>query len=101
MPPQDVQEVLKELIIRIERVDSKLEHIADKIDKLEKNIEHINTALSTQERRITILEQTVPQDLKQEITRLKTHQEAQSKIMWAIGGATLASWINMLFRLLG
>jgi chromosome segregation ATPase len=101
MPPQDVQEVLKEVVIKMERIDSKLEQIVDKIDRLEKNVEHINLAISTQERRVTILEQIVPIELKQEITRLKTHQEAQSKIMWAIGGATLAAWINMLFRLLG
>lgn len=101
MPVSDVSEVLKELIIKMERIDGKLEQIVDKIDKLEKNVENINIAVSSQERRITILEQTVPNNIKEEITKLKTHQEAQSKIMWAIGGATLAAWINMLFRLLG
>ena len=58
-------------------------------------------AVSSQERRITILEQTVPNNIKEEVTKLKTHQESQSKIMWAIGGATLAAWINMLFKLMG
>lgn len=82
-------------------MDSKLEQIVDKIDKLEKNVENINVAVSSQERRITILEQTVPNNIKEEVTKLKTHQESQSKIMWAIGGATLAAWINMLFRLMG
>jgi uncharacterized protein YicC (UPF0701 family) len=101
MPPLDLSEVLKDLIIKIERIDGKLEQIVDKIDKLEKNVENINVAVSSQERRITILEQTIPNDIKEEITRLKTHQESQSKIMWAIGGATLAAWINMLFRLMG
>ena len=101
MPVSDVSEVLKELIIKMERIDAKLEQIVDKIDKLEKNVENINIAVSSQERRITILEQTVPNNIKEEITKLATHQEAQSKIMWAIGGATLAAWINMLFRLLG
>ena len=101
MPPLDVSEILKELIIKMERMDSKLEQIVDKIDKLEKNVENINVAISSQERRITILEQTVPNNIKEEVTKLKTHQEAQSKIMWAIGGATLAAWINMLFKLMG
>ncbi len=101
MAPLDVSEVLKEVIIKMERIDGKLEQIVDKIDKLEKNVENINIAVSSQERRITILEQTVPNDLKQEMTKLSTHQESQSKIMWAIGGATLAAWINMLFRLIG
>ena len=101
MATSDVSEVLKEVIIKMERIDGKLEQIVDKIDKLEKNVENINIAVSSQERRITILEQTVPNDLKQELTKLNTHQEAQSKIMWAIGGATLAAWINMLFRLFG
>jgi len=101
MPPLDMSEVLKDLIIKIERIDGKLEQIVDKIDKLEKNVENINVAVSSQERRITILEQTVPNNIKEEITKLKTHQEAQSKIMWAIGGATLAAWINMLFKLMG
>ena len=85
----------------MERMDGKLEQIVDKIDKLEKNVENINVAVSSQERRITILEQTVPNNIKEEVTKLKTHQESQSKIMWAIGGATLAAWINMLFRLMG
>ena len=101
MPPLDVSEILKELIIKMERMDGKLEQIVDKIDKLEKNVENINVAISSQERRITILEQTVPNNIKEEVTKLKTHQESQSKIMWAIGGATLAAWINMLFKLMG
>ena len=101
MPPLEVSEVLKELIIKMERMDGKLEQIVDKIDKLEKNVENINVAVSSQERRITILEQTVPNNIKEEVTKLKTHQESQSKIMWAIGGATLAAWINMLFKLMG
>ena len=85
----------------MERMDGKLEQIVDKIDKLEKNVENINVAVSSQERRITILEQTVPNNIKEEVTKLKTHQESQSKIMWAIGGATLAAWVNMLFKLMG
>ncbi len=101
MPPSEVSEVLRELVIKMERMDAKLEQIVDKIDKLEKNVENINVAVSSQERRITILEQTVPNNIKEEVTKLKTHQEAQSKIMWAIGGATLAAWINMLFKLMG
>jgi chromosome segregation ATPase len=101
MPPLEVSEVLRDLVIKMERMDSKLEQIVDKIDKLEKNVENINVAVSSQERRITILEQTVPSNIKEEITKLKTHQESQSKIMWAIGGATLAAWINMLFKLMG
>lgn len=101
MPPLEVSEILRELVIKMERMDSKLEQIVDKIDKLEKNVENINVAVSSQERRITILEQTVPNNIKEEVTKLKTHQESQSKIMWAIGGATLAAWINMLFKLMG
>ncbi len=101
MPPLEVSEVLRDLVIKMERMDSKLEQIVDKIDKLEKNVENINVAVSSQERRITILEQTVPNNIKEEVTKLKTHQESQSKIMWAIGGATLAAWINMLFKLMG
>jgi chromosome segregation ATPase len=101
MPPLEVSEVLRDLVIKMERMDSKLEQIVDKIDKLEKNVENINVAVSSQERRITILEQTVPSNIKEEVTKLKTHQESQSKIMWAIGGATLAAWINMLFKLMG
>ena len=100
MPTDLLTETLKEVIIKIERIDGKLEQIVDKIDKLEKNVENINIAVSTQERRVTILEQTVPASLKEELTKLKTSQEAQSKIMWAIGGATLAAWINMLFKMM-
>ena len=36
MPPLEVSEVLRELVIKMERMDSKLEQIVDKIDKLEK-----------------------------------------------------------------
>jgi hypothetical protein len=96
----DMYEIMQNVALRIERVDNKLEQIIDNIEKLEKNVESINTSLSTQERRITILEQVVPSSLKQDLMLAQSHIASLNKIMWLVGGAAVSAWLQVFFKLI-
>lgn len=102
MPPNapDMYEMMQNVALKIERLDNKLEQIIDNIEKLEKNVENINSAISTQERRITILEQAVPQDLKQDLLLAKSHIATMHKVLWVIGSAAVSAWLQVFFKLI-
>jgi hypothetical protein len=96
----DMYEMMQNVALKIERVDNKLEQIIDNIEKLEKNVENINTSLSTQERRITILEQVVPSTLKQDLMLAQTHIATMHKVIWVIGSAAVTAWLQVFFKLI-
>jgi len=96
----DMYEIMQNVALRIERVDNKLEQIIDNIEKLEKNVENINSSLSTQERRVTILEQVVPATLKQDLMLAQTHIATMHKLLWVIGSAAVTAWLQVFFKLI-
>lgn len=96
----DMYEMMQNVALKIERLDSKLEQIIDNIEKLEKNVESINTSLSTQERRITILEQVVPQTLKQDLMLAQSHIATMHKVLWVVGSAAVSAWLQVFFKLI-
>lgn len=96
----DMYEIMQNVALRIERVDNKLEQIIDNIEKLEKNVENINSSLSTQERRVTILEQVVPTTLKQDLMLAQTHIATMHKLLWVIGSAAVTAWLQVFFKLI-
>jgi len=96
----DMYEMMQNVALKIERVDNKLEQIIDNIEKLEKNVENINTSLSTQERRITILEQSVPPAMKQEFALAQAHIATMHKLLWVIGSAAVTAWLQVFFKLI-
>jgi len=96
----DMYEMMQNVALKIERLDNKLEQIIDNIEKLEKNVENINSAISTQERRITILEQTVPEEAKQRLMVAENSIATYNRVLWLIGGTALTAWLQVFFRII-
>lgn len=76
----------------------KMDQIYDSIEKLEKTVETISTAVSSQEKRLTVIEQSIPANLLQDLAVLKSTQESQSKILWLVGSGTAVALIQALIK---
>jgi archaellum component FlaC len=87
------------MALKVEQLYSSVERLETSIEKLEKVTETISVSVSGQEKRITVLEQRVPDQLAQDLAVLKSNQESQSKVLWLVGSGTAIALINALFRL--
>lgn len=97
---RDMEEVMIEIKIGTERISSKLEQLGDTISKLESSISRIDNAISSQERRLIVLEQSIPRNLLEDLALLKNSQANQTKLMWLIGGAAVSGWLKTIFTLI-
>jgi len=97
---KELSVMLTEVKLSTERMTAKLEQTCDSIERLEKSIHRIDNAVSSQERRVIILEERVPTNLLQDMALLKNSQEIQKKIMWAVITALAGTWGKMLLGLL-
>lgn len=101
------QDELKQLSISIQEIKlnteilvTKLAQVNDNIERLEASVEDLHMSISEQDRRLTILEQRVPQDLVQDMAVMKQSHGAYTRLLWLVGSATVATFANMLFNLL-
>jgi hypothetical protein len=56
--------------------------------------------MSGQERRVIILEQNVPPDLRSDLALVKDSLSTYKRFSWIVAGAVVASWINEILGLL-
>lgn len=98
---RDLETVMMEVKLSTERMTAKLEQLGDSITKLEGSIARIDSAVSSQERRLIIVEQSIPSHLLQDLALLKNAQDTQTKLIWAIGVAAISGWVRVFFDLLG
>lgn len=97
---RELETVMMEVKIGTERISAKLEQLSDIIEKLENSISRIDNALSSQEKRLIILEQSVPRNLLEDLALIKNAQGMQTKLIWLIGGAAISGWIKVFFDML-
>jgi len=71
----ELNQNLNELKINTQTIVIKMEQIYDSIEKLEKTVETISTAVSSQEKRLTVLEQSTPRNLIEDLALLKTRNK--------------------------
>ena len=97
---RELESVMMEIKIGTERISSKLEQLSDTIEKLESSISRIDNALSSQEKRLIILEQSVPKNLLEDLALIKNAQTNQNKILWLVGGAAISGWLKTIFNMI-
>lgn len=97
---QTLNESLNELKVNTHTICVKMDQIYDSIEKLEKTVESISTAVSTQEKRLTIVEQAIPKNLIEDIALLKSAQHAYSRILWIIAGGVAAALMQSFFKII-
>lgn len=96
----ELNQNLNELKINTQTIVIKMEQIYDSIEKLEKTVETISTAVSSQEKRLTVLEQSMPRNLIEDLALLKNSQQAYNKLLWLVGGGVLASLMQSFFKVI-
>jgi parvulin-like peptidyl-prolyl isomerase len=97
MDSEVVRELLTELKLSVERMSARLDQTYDRIERLETSIQKVEGAVSTQERRVIILEQSMPKDLIADLALMKDSLANYKKFSWIVAGAVVAGWINELF----
>lgn len=107
MEQKDLNLVVNELTDGIQEIKlntkilvTKLEQVNDNIERLEGSVEDLHMSTSEQDRRLTILEQLVPQNLMQDIAVIKESQKAYSRVLWLIGGVAVTTFADMLFHVI-
>lgn len=95
-----LSEGIHEIKTNTEILVTKLEQVNDNIEKLEASVEDLHMSLSEQDRRLTVLEQMIPQNLIQDIAIMKQTQSAFVRILWLLGGATLTTFVDMVYHLI-
>ena len=97
---RELETVMVEVKLSTERMTTKLEQLGDGIEKLEASISRIDSALSSQERRLIIVEQSIPRDLLQDLALMKNSISMHTRLIWLVGGAAISGWAKTLFNLL-
>lgn len=97
---RELTDSIHEIKLNTERLVSKLEQVNSNIERLEDSVEDLHTSISEQDRRLTILEQMVPRNLVQDVAILKQNQSSFNRILWLLGGATVATLGDMLIKMI-
>lgn len=96
----DLADSIQEIKLNTKILVTKLEQVNDNIEKLEGSVEDLHMSISEQDRRLTVIEQLVPQNLLQDIAILKSNQQTTAKILWLIGGVAATSFADTIFHVL-
>ena len=93
--------MLVELKLSTERMASRLEQTCDSIERLEASIVKVDNAVSSQERRVIILEESMPDNLIADLALIKDAQSLQKKIIWGVIAAIVATWARNILTVIG
>ena len=92
--------MITELKLSTERMAARLEQTCDSIERLEESIKRVDAAVSSQERRLIVVEESIPDNLLADLALMKDSQETQKKIIWAVIAAIVVSWARQVLSLL-
>lgn len=95
-----LNENLSELKVNTHTLCVKMDQIYDSIEKLEKTVETISQAVSSQEKRLTVLEQGIPRNLIEDLTILKSSQQTYNKLLWIIATGVAAALMQSFFKII-
>lgn len=92
-----IRELLTELKLSTERMSARLDQTYNSIEKLESTIQKMESAVSSQERRLIILEQSIPNHLISDLALMKDSLDTYRKLMWVVIAAVVGAWAKMYF----
>ena len=92
-----IKELLTELKISVERMSARVDQTYDRIERLESSLQKVENSISTQERRLIILEQSVPQNLISDLALMKDSVDTYKKLVWIAVAAIAGAWAKMFF----
>ncbi len=92
-----VRELLTELKISVERMSARVDQTYDRMERMETSIQKVESSISGQERRLIILEQSVPQNLISDLALMKDSVDTYKKVVWIAVAAVAGAWAKMFF----
>ena len=95
-----VRELLTELKISIEKMSARVDQTYDRMERLESSLQEVKSSMSGQERRVIILQQNVPPDLRSDLALIKDSLATYKRFSWIVAGAVVASWVSEFLGLL-
>ena len=81
-------------------MSTRVDQTYDRMERLENSMNKMETAMSGQERRVIILEQNVPPELRSDLALIKDSLATYKKFSWIVAGAVVASWVSEFLGLL-
>ena len=97
---QHLNESLNELKVNTHTMCVKMDQIYDSIEKLEKTVESISQAVSSQEKRLTVLEQGIPKNLIEDLALVKNAQQTYNKLLWVVATGVGMALIQSFFKVI-
>ncbi len=97
---KEINDSLNQLKVNTHTIVVKMDQIYDSIEKLEKTVEAISQVVSSQEKRLTVLEQGVPKNLIEDLVILKSSQQTYNKLLWIIATGVAAALMQSFFKII-
>jgi tetrahydromethanopterin S-methyltransferase subunit B len=97
---KQLNNTLHSLKVDTQTIVVKMDQIYDSIEKLEKTVETISQAVSSQEKRLTVLEQGIPRNLIEDLALVKNAQQTYNKLLWIIATGVAAALMQAFFKIL-
>jgi tetrahydromethanopterin S-methyltransferase subunit B len=97
---KQLNNTLHSLKVDTQTIVVKMDQIYDSIEKLEKTVETISQAVSSQEKRLTVLEQGMPRNLIEDLALVKNAQQTYNKLLWIIATGVAAALMQAFFKIL-
>ena len=97
---KEINDSLNQLKVNTHTIVVKMDQIYDSIEKLEKTVEAISQVVSSQEKRLTVLEQGIPKNLIEDLVILKSSQQTYNKLLWIIATGVAAALMQSFFKII-
>jgi predicted nucleic acid-binding Zn-ribbon protein len=97
---KELNESLGELKVNTHTIVIKMDQIYNSIEKLEKTVETISHAVSSQEKRLTVVEQSIPRNLIEDLALVKNSQQTYNKLLWVIATGVAAALMQSFFKII-
>lgn len=97
---RDLETMVIEIKLGTERLIAKLDQLNSGVSRLESSLCKVDKTVEELEKKVIILEQELPDDLRRDLALLKNSQDTQTKFMWLLGGSILSVVIKIIADLI-
>lgn len=97
---KDLESMVVEIKLGTERLIAKLDQLNSGVSRLETSMCKIDKTVEELEKKVIIIEQELPDDLRKDLALLKNSQDTHTKIIWLLAGGVISTTIKILTDLI-
>ncbi len=97
---KDLETMVIEIKLGTERLIAKLDQLNSGVSRLESSLCKVDKTVEELEKKVIIIEQELPDDLRRDLALLKNAQDTQTKFMWLLGGSVLSVIVKLIADLI-